>query len=248
MIRWKHPQRGMIQPDDFIRIAEETGMIREIGLWVLTEACKQMCQWRKQFPDQPWLDVAVNVSPVQLRDRELVQQVAQILAETGLEASGLQIEITESALLDHLDQAREVLRALKGLGVGLKLDDFGTGYSCLRYLYQLPFDAIKIDRSFVSAGSRRRQNRAGRNGPHHIIDGIEFESGGYRMEGIENQASYDLLRSLGCRFGQGFYFSRAVNAKSAAAILREGRILRLPNRANRRLRRPNEVFYEAFRH
>ncbi len=217
LLRWKHPQRGMVQPDDFIRIAEETGMIREIGLWVLGEACEQMCRWRKQFPDQPWLDVAVNVSPVQLRDPELVQQVAQILTETGLEASGLQIEITESALLDNLDQAREVLLALKGLGVGLKLDDFGTGYSCLRYLYQLPFDTIKIDRSFVS--DLDDGNAESKELVRTILSMASNLGLGVIAEGIENQASSDLLRGLGCRFGQGFYFSRAVNAESAAAML-----------------------------
>ena len=216
LLRWNHPQRGIVMPDEFIQIAEETGMIREIGLWVLGEACEQICLWRKQFTGQPWLDVAVNISPVQLRDPELVGQIAQILTETGLDASALQIEITESALLENLDQAREVLQTLKGLGIGLKLDDFGTGYSCLRYLYQLPFDTIKIDRSFVS---RIDQNADSEELIRTIVSMAQNLGLGVIAEGVEDKGSADFLRRLGCQFGQGFYFSRAVNTEAAATML-----------------------------
>jgi diguanylate cyclase (GGDEF)-like protein/PAS domain S-box-containing protein len=242
LIRWKHPQRGMVQPDNFIRIAEETGMMREIGLWVLGEACEQMCRWKKEFADQPWLDVAVNVSPLQLRDPELVQQIAQILAETGLEASALQIEITESALLDNLDQAREALLALKGLGIGLKLDDFGTGYSSLRYLYQLPFDSIKIDQSFVT--DLDDDNAEAKELVRTILSMASNLGLGVIAEGIEKQVSVDLLRRLGCNFGQGFYFSRAVNAVNATAMLHEcGGTAELKERL---VAASNEIFSEVF--
>lgn len=219
LVRWKHPQRGQIQPDEFIGVAEDTGMIREIGLWVLGEACEQMCRWRKEFQGMPWLDVAVNVSPVQLRDPDLVRKVAQILAETGLEPSGLQIEITESTLLDNLDEAREILLALKSLGVGLKLDDFATGYSSLRFLQGLPFDTIKIDRSFthdldVAHSESRELIRT-------ILSMAQNLSLGVIAEGVESQASADFLRDSGCKFGQGYFFSPPVNAENAAELLQE---------------------------
>jgi len=210
LLRWRHPQRGLIEPDEFILIAEETGMIREIGLWVLGEACDQMCRWRKQFPEHVSLDVAVNVSPVQLRDSDLVQQIAQILAETGLEPSGLQIEITESTLLDNLDQAREVLLALKSLGVGLKLDDFATGYSCLRYLQELPFDTIKIDKSFTT--NLADDNPDSKELIRTILSMAHNLSLGVIAEGVENE-------SLGCNFAQGYLFSRAVTAEGVGELL-----------------------------
>ncbi len=219
LLRWKHPRRGLIQPDEFIGIAEETGMIREIGLWVLGEACEQMSRWRKQLPGRPGLDVAVNVSPVQVRDPDLVRQVKQILQETGLEPSALQIEITESTVLDKPAEAREVLLALKALGIGLKLDDFATGYSCLRYLYRLPFDSIKIDRSFtLNLGDGDVESK---ELVKTILAMAQNLSLGVIAEGIESQVAVDLLRDLGCRFGQGLFFSAAVDAGDVMAMLRK---------------------------
>jgi diguanylate cyclase (GGDEF)-like protein/PAS domain S-box-containing protein len=217
LLRWIHPQRGLIPPDDFIRIAEETGVIRDIGLWVLGEACAQMRIWRERYPDQPWLDVAVNVSPVQLRDPALVQQIAGILAESGLEPSALQIEITESTLLDNLDEARTILSALKDLGVGLKLDDFATGYSCLRYLYRLPFDSIKIDRSFTM--ELDDGNPESRELVRTILSMAQNLGLGVIAEGVENRISADFLRDQGCRFGQGFFFSPPVTAHDVEKLL-----------------------------
>jgi diguanylate cyclase (GGDEF)-like protein/PAS domain S-box-containing protein len=219
LLRWKHPRRGLILPDEFIPVAEDTGMIREIGLWVLGEACEQMRRWQQQFPDKPWLDVAVNVSPVQLRDSALVQQVAQILNETGLEPSGLQIEITESTLLSDIEETRELLLALKALGVGLKLDDFATGYSCLRYLHRLPFDTIKIDRSFIR--SLENGDVESRELVNTVLSMAQGLSLGVIAEGIESQATADLLNDMGCRFGQGFHFSAAVSVEDATALLRD---------------------------
>jgi diguanylate cyclase (GGDEF)-like protein/PAS domain S-box-containing protein len=217
LLRWKHPRRGLVPPDEFIPIAEETGMIREIGLWVLGEACEQMCRWRKQFPDKPWLDVAVNVSPVQLRDSGLVQHIARILRQTGLKPSGLHIEITENTLVGNMDEARETLMAIREMGVGLKLDDFATGYSCLRYLYRLPFDSIKIDRSFVTnLGEGNTESRALVT---TILSMARSLSLGVIAEGIESKVTADLLRELGCVFGQGFHFSAAVCAEDATTLL-----------------------------
>ncbi len=218
LLRWKHPQRGLIPPDEFIQIAEETGVIRDIGLWVLGEACMQMRQWRDEFPEQPWLDV--NVSPVQLKDPSLVEQVAAILAESGLEPSALQIEITESTLLDNLDEARTMLLALKKLGVGLKLDDFATGYSCLRYLYRLPFDSIKIDRSFTL--NLDEDNPESKELVRTILSMAQNLGLGVIAEGVENQLSADFLRDEGCRFGQGYLFSPPVAADQVVALIRRG--------------------------
>jgi EAL domain-containing protein (putative c-di-GMP-specific phosphodiesterase class I) len=220
LLRWKHPERGMIQPDDFIQIAEDTGMIREIGLWVMADACRQMQQWRREFPEKPWLDVAVNISPVQLRDPALAGQIARILEETGLAPSSLQIEITESRLLENLDEARDALLELKALGVGLKLDDFATGYSCLRYLYRLPFDTIKIDRSFTI--DLDDDNPESKELIRTILSMARNLSLGVIAEGIESQSSADFLREQGCKFGQGYHFSPGVSAAAAEELLRTG--------------------------
>jgi len=217
LLRWNHPQRGLVPPDDFIRIAEETGMIREIGLWVLSEACERMCKWRQAFPGPPALDVAVNVSPVQMRDPDLVRQIGQILEETGLEPGALQIEITESTLIERPEEARDVLLALKALGVGLKLDDFATGYSCLRYLYRLPFDSIKIDRSFtLNLGNHDSESK---ELVRTILAMAQNLSLGVIAEGVESQVAADLLRDFGCKFGQGYFFSSAVDAAGVTAML-----------------------------
>ncbi len=220
LLRWRHPERGLIPPDDFIHIAEDTGLIRDIGMWVLGEACLQMRQWRDRFPDQNWLDMAVNVSPVQLRDPALVQQIAAILAETGLESAALQIEITESTLFENLDEAGAILTALKDLGVGLKLDDFATGYSCLRYLYRLPFDSIKIDRSFTL--DLNDDNPESKELVRTILSMAQNLGLGVIAEGVENQISADFLRDEGCLFGQGFLFSPPVASSDIETLLSTG--------------------------
>ena len=158
LLRWQHPEQGIIPPDAFIPIAEETGQIREIGIWVLRQACRQLQEWHAAYPEQPRFSVAVNVSVVQCREADFVERVGRVLQETGVDPACVHLEITESIFVDNLKEAQGVLMALKDLGVGLKLDDFGTGYSCLRYLSKLPFDMLKIDRSFTLAldGAYRR--------------------------------------------------------------------------------------------
>ena len=149
LMRWRHPVRGIVPPDQFIPLAEETGLIVPIGLWVLREACMAMRRWQAEFPTDPPLEVSVNVSVRQFREPDLQAQVAAILAETQLDPATLQLEITESVLMDDLDAVAALLNGLKTLGVGLKIDDFGTGYASLKCLNRLPFDVLKIDRSFV---------------------------------------------------------------------------------------------------
>lgn len=220
LLRWKHPQRGLMQPNEFIAIAEETGAIRDIGLWVLGEACEQMRKWRERFPHLPELDVSVNVSPVQFRDPAFRQQLEQILCETGLEPARLQIEVTESTLFDNVDEARAMLLAIKNLGVGLKLDDFATGYSCLRYLCRLPFDAIKIDRSFtMDIGD---SNPESKELIRTILSMAQNLGLGVIAEGIENRLTAEFLKNQGCKCGQGYFYSPPLGAEEIGEMLRTG--------------------------
>ena len=207
----------MVDPSEFIPLAEETGMIREIGLWVLAASCRQIKLWRERSPAGATLDVAVNISPVQLRDPELVRQVREIIVQTGIEPSALQIEITESTIFDDIAEARRILQELKELGVGLKLDDFATGYSCLRSLCQLPFDTIKIDRSFTAdLGSGASESR---ELVRTIMTMAKNLNLGVIVEGIEDKAGAAVARDMGCRFAQGYYFSHPVNTADIDALL-----------------------------
>ena len=159
LVRWRHPERGLVLPGDFILAAEESGMIVSIGQWVLREACRQMRAWQAQFPiTAPWI-ISVNLSTKQFKQPDLVQQIEDILRETGLESDSLKLEITESLIMDSVDSATAMLSQLKALGIQLSMDDFGTGYSSLSYLHQFPMDTLKVDRSFVSrmANERARQ-------------------------------------------------------------------------------------------
>ncbi|HTV14805.1 MAG TPA: EAL domain-containing protein [Acidobacteriaceae bacterium] len=228
LARWQHPTRGLIQPNDFIPIAEDTGLIIPIGLWVLREACRQMHAWHAVFASDPPLDIAVNLSVRQCREKNLVHQIAEILHETGLPPECLHLELTESVLLEDLEQARGFLSELKALGVGLKLDDFGTGYSCLRYLSGLPFDSLKIDRSFMvnmqASGADTTETA--------IVHTIVGMAGNLRLgviaEGIEREEQITRLLAMGCKYGQGYYFSRPVDAEATEHLLVENRLAMLP--------------------
>ncbi|MGA3039877.1 MAG: EAL domain-containing protein, partial [Bryobacteraceae bacterium] len=149
LARWRHPQRGWIPPTEFIPVAEETGLIHDLDMWILREGCAQMQRWHTAYPNGGPLAISVNLSPRQFEQPHLVEEIAAVLQETGIEPSSLRLEITEGVLMDNHELARDILTRLKGLGVGLKIDDFGTGYSSLAYLAQLPFDTLKIDRSFT---------------------------------------------------------------------------------------------------
>ena len=218
LVRWNHPLRGLVTPDRFISIAEETGMINELGLWVLREACCQMKEWQDMFSLPVSFDVSVNVSPRQCRDSNLVEQIKAVLEETGLPPASLQLEVTESLLFADIAQARRLLEALKALGIGLKIDDFGTGYSCLRYLSELPFDSLKIDRSFtfsLSEGDRESGELV--KTILRMAQNLKLEA---IAEGVENSEQIRHLREAGCEFGQGFYFSRPVDANAAEQLIR----------------------------
>ena len=217
LIRWRHPVRGIVNPDEFIPLAEETGLIVPIGLWVLREACLAMRRWQAEFPTVPPLEVSVNVSVCQFRQTDLHAQIAAILAETQLDPATLQLEITESVLIDDLDAVAGLLDRLKTLGVGLKIDDFGTGYASLKCLNRLPFDVLKIDRSFVV-------NMAGADGTGDTVRAILLLAENLGMEvvaeGIERKEQLLELQSLRCDYGQGYYFSPPLEQAALSDLIR----------------------------
>jgi diguanylate cyclase (GGDEF)-like protein/PAS domain S-box-containing protein len=219
LLRWRHPERGMISPAEFIPVAEDTGLINELGDWVLRTACAEAATW----PDH--IRLAVNVSPVQLKCQTLALKIAGALAATGLKASRLELEITEAVLIRDDEAALAILHQLRAVGVRIALDDFGTGFSSLSYLKRFPFDKIKIDRCFVSDISEA-------DGSSSIVQAVVNIAAALHMtttaEGVETEAQRELLRRLGCTEMQGYLFSRpkpaaevrplfyAVNAKATA--------------------------------
>jgi diguanylate cyclase (GGDEF)-like protein len=215
LLRWRHPERGMISPAEFIPIAEETGLINQLGEWVLATACAEATTW----PDDTSL--AVNVSPVQFRSGTLALKIVAALAASGLPASRLELEITEAVLIRDDDAALEVLHQLRGIGVRIALDDFGTGYSSLSYLQRFPFDKIKIDRCFV--------NDLAEQGGSSIVQAVVNIAAARHMtttaEGVETQRQQEMLRALGCTEMQGYLFSPPKPAAEAKRILLAHRAL-----------------------
>ena len=206
LVRWNHPGRGAVPPDEFIPVAEEMGLIGEIGRFVLREACQQAMRWRS-LPGAGELTVAVNVSPYQLYDNRFVAEVNSSLLDCGLPASGLILELTESALLSDTARVHHRLARLRELGVRIAIDDFGTGYSSLAYLRRLPIDILKIDRSFVSELGTSSSEQA-RSLIRSIVSlGHDF---GLTVvaEGIETQNELDDVRASGCDLAQGYFLAR----------------------------------------
>ncbi len=216
LLRWRHPQYGLIQPSAFIPIAEDTGLIVALGTWVLQQAVAQLKTWQTRFPSAPPLSMNVNVSVRQLKGFQIVEAVEALLAETGIPPETLHLEVTESALIPEMDAVREVLDRLRGLGIRLSLDDFGTGYSSLSCLRNLRFDSLKIDRSFVQRLDSDPESRA-------IVETILTLARSLHMtvvaEGIETEKQRARLLDLGCDAGQGFLFSKPVAAEIAEQAL-----------------------------
>ncbi|KJC47193.1 EAL domain-containing protein [Bradyrhizobium sp. LTSP857] len=210
LLRWHHPERGMVSPADFIPVAEDTGLISEIGEWVLRQACTEAASWPGD------IHIAVNVSPVQFRSKTLALKVAAALAESGLAPGRLEIEITETVLIRDDEEALTILQQLRELGVRIALDDFGTGYSSLSYLHRFPFDKIKIDRSFISDIGEPEDSSP-------IVQAVVHMAAARHMattaEGVETEAQRDVLRKLGCSQMQGWLFSPAVPAAKLKQLL-----------------------------
>jgi diguanylate cyclase (GGDEF)-like protein/PAS domain S-box-containing protein len=216
LVRWRHPERGFISPIDFIPVAEETGMIIQIGEWVLREACRQIQRWQVVFPSDPPLFISVNLSGKQFTQADLIHEVAYILSETRIDPHSLKLEITESMVMENIEAATEMLNELRALGVQLSIDDFGTGYSSLSYLHRFPIDTLKIDRSFVTQMSENNENA-------EIVRTIVMLAQNLGMdvvaEGVETNEQLALLRKLGCENGQGYFFSKPLDVAGAEKII-----------------------------
>jgi len=222
LVRWRHAQWGMMQPGQFIELAEETGHIVPLGSWVLGQAAADVAQWVRRLARPAPLYVSVNVSARQFRDPGFVDGVRRVLAETGLAPSALMLELTEGVLLRRDDRIHADLGELKAIGVKLAIDDFGTGYSSLSYLRELPFDVLKIDKSFIDGIATSQQGLALVEGINRIAETLHLS---VIAEGIEAELQRDLLVSMGCQFGQGYLLAMPVEADHAEALVRVGRSL-----------------------
>lgn len=214
LARWIHPLSGVIGPDVFIPVAEEIGLIGRLSEHVISEALREAASW------DPKVKISVNISPSQLADGWLAQRIVRTLADTGFPANRLVIEVTESSLFADVDLARTIVASLKNQGIRLALDDFGTGFSSLSHLRSLPFDIIKIDRSFVLNVNAKRENSAIIRAVSTLADALQVP---VCVEGIENEAAYKTIVRLGCQMGQGWYFGKPMPAEQARDLLLQDR-------------------------
>jgi diguanylate cyclase (GGDEF)-like protein/PAS domain S-box-containing protein len=216
LIRWQHPEQGVVSPIKFVPIAEETGLIIPIGQWVLREACQQMKVWQNRFPHDPPLSISVNLSSRQFSQPSLIRQIGQLLTDTGLAAHSLKLEITESAIMENTESAMDMLLQLKAMGIQLSVDDFGTGYSSLGYLYRFPMDVLKVDRSFISRvdvdGEKLELVRT--------IITLAWNLGmDVVAEGVETTKQLAQLKALKCEYAQGYLFSKPLNCQDAEKLM-----------------------------
>ncbi len=205
LLRWQHPEKGMIQPNDFISVIEDSGLIIALGEWVIFSACKQIRIWEDAgLKDQ---HVSINLAPRQFREQDLVAIFSQAISENNIEGSALSVEITERTLIDNIGEVESTLKKLRGMGIKVMLDDFGTGYASLAYLKDFPVDVVKIDRAFVTGIPDNNEDSA-------IVDAIAGLTRGLKLEllaeGVENERQLKVLKGLGCQYGQGYYWSKAL--------------------------------------
>ena len=222
LVRWNHPTRGLIMPDAFIPLAEDTGLIVGIGRWVLRAALEQLAGWHDLLPAPEQFQMRVNLAASELQSMDLVDYVRRALRETAMPASSLVLEITESAFITGGEVETYSLKSLQALGVGLEIDDFGTGYSSISYLRRLPVDTVKVDRSLIENIDDDDGQLRFVNAVHNLIRAAGMEA---VFEGIETAAQAERLQKMGCGSGQGYYFSRPLPAAQVSTLLREGRTL-----------------------
>ncbi|MBE9561931.1 MAG: EAL domain-containing protein, partial [Proteobacteria bacterium] len=217
LVRWQHPQQGLITPNSFIPLAEETGLINELGLWVFETACLQLSNWQQQFTNHTKLGMNINVSPVQLKQPNLIYKIQDIISKNNIQPETCRIEITENAMMQNPQTALKILKDLKDLNVMLYIDDFGTGYSSLSYLQQFPIDALKIDKSFI-------QNIDASSKSAQIVNAIISLGKSFDLqivaEGTENKTQVAMLKNANCHNVQGYFFSKPRDAKTIEEFLR----------------------------
>lgn len=241
LVRWQHTELDFIPPNDFIPVAEETGLIVPLGEWVLEESCRQISRWQQLFPKK-LLSVSVNLSAKQLMHPNLIRQVKEIMNTAALHPDSLKLEVTESMVMDNAEMALEVLSELCALGVRLSTDDFGTGYSSLSYLHHFPFERLKIDRSFIGKMDSDAKSEEIVRTILTLAENLHLE---VVAEGIETETQFLRLRELGCNLAQGYLFSKPVNAAQAQKILQKGLNYKLPPVLNRSYVVENEPILEV---
>jgi EAL domain-containing protein (putative c-di-GMP-specific phosphodiesterase class I) len=225
LVRWAHPARGLVAPDAFIPLAEESGLVVPLGRWVLREACRQAAGWVTRSSD-PGPAVSVNHSPRQFLAPAHLEDVAEALRETRLSPSRLELEVTEATAMENALESIETMRALRALGVRLAVDDFGVGYAGLGYLRQCPVDGVKVDRSFVAGYDHDKLDRATVRSVLAFAEAVGLE---VTAEGIETEEQWAQMRQLGCHRGQGFWFAPPLPAEELPELLATGQ-LRVPAR------------------
>ncbi|MGB2924618.1 MAG: EAL domain-containing protein [Limnothrix sp.] len=218
LVRWNSPARGVVSPNDFISIAEETDLIIPISQWVLEEGCRQFKEWQNELGLDTSITISINLSSRQFSQNDLKEQVEAILRTTGLDPSALKLEITESTVMDDIDEAASMLKDLKTLNVRLSVDDFGTGYSSLSYLSNFPIDTLKIDRSFINKIQDGNDNLAIPNALISLGHSLGMD---IIAEGIETAEQLRILKKIGCEFGQGFYFAKPLNRFNASQFIQQ---------------------------
>ena len=220
LVRWQSPTRGFVSPGAFIPIAEETGLIVPMGEWILTTACRQMQEWREQFPVAESIMISVNLSSRQFAQSNLIAQIQETLSTTGLDAANLKLEITESMVMDDLENTIMLLNQLKELNIKISMDDFGTGFSSFSYLHRFPIDTLKVDRSFVNNMSQGTKNR-------EIVNTIIILAHRLGMdviaEGVETEAELSILQEFNSEYGQGYFFAKPLSKDDATDLLRQNK-------------------------
>ena len=232
LIRWRSPSKGLISPDNFISVAEESGLILPLGHWILRQACQQIQLWRQQFPALSHLQVSVNLSGRQFAQPNLVEQIRSVLTELNLTGDELKLEITESMIINNVEDAIALLHELKSLGLKLSIDDFGTGYSSLSYLHRFPVDTLKIDKSFVSRLINEQDQEKYSQLVHTIITLGHNLKMNVIAEGLETEEQLKILQSFHCEYGQGYFFAKPLLRDDATELLthhvQEGNTLSFP--------------------
>jgi diguanylate cyclase (GGDEF)-like protein/PAS domain S-box-containing protein len=216
LLRWQHPTRGLLAPNEFIPVAEETGLIRELGWWNLREACRQISEWRASGTAHRHLSISVNLSAKQFLQPKLVEDIRKLLRDLALPPEALKLEITESTVMADPTAAVEMLQHIKSLGIRLAIDDFGTGYSSLSYLHRFPLDTLKIDRSFISSMGDDGEGMEIARTILPMANNLQLD---VVAEGVETIQQVAVLKKLNCKYGQGYYFSRPLSTEGTTALL-----------------------------